>query len=138
MKSIVLLLLIGAGQLVVECAHRENITILLAFDGLRHDFITREHTPTMYRLAHEGVFAPRGILPQVYTTTMGNFVSIATGLFQESHGIIGNTFWDPEWDEYFDYFNYMERHEGQKVTHNESKWYTGRPIWQVSYELCKK
>jgi hypothetical protein len=46
-------------------------------------------------------------------------------------GIIGNTFWDPVWDEYFDYFNYMQTDGTHRFTHSDSKWYTGQPIWQV-------
>jgi predicted AlkP superfamily pyrophosphatase or phosphodiesterase len=44
------------------------------------------HSTPGYNLAVKGVHAPNGIRPQVYTTTMGNYVSLATGLYQESHG----------------------------------------------------
>jgi len=60
------------------------------------------------------------MLPSFPSVTFPNHHTISTGLYPESHGVVGNTFWDEELQEEFFY------------THPNSmdpKWWGGEPIW---------
>lgn len=105
------------------------LLLVLSFDGLRADFLNPELTPNLWALARQGAWAPRGIKPQVVTVTAPNYYSIATGLYQENHGIIGNTFYDPDFKEYYDYWKLEDIDLAKKA--RDGKWYSGEPIWQV-------
>ncbi|RWS19047.1 ectonucleotide pyrophosphatase/phosphodiesterase family member 5-like protein, partial [Leptotrombidium deliense] len=67
------------------------------------------------------VHAPFGLIPAFTTKTFPNFWTIATGLYEESHGMIDNSFLDPNFNESFSLFN-------KKVV-SEAKWWKGEPIW---------
>jgi predicted AlkP superfamily pyrophosphatase or phosphodiesterase len=49
---------------------------------------------------------------------------MATGLYPESHGIVGNTFWDPSMKEEFYY-----THPEQSL---QPKWWGGEPLWATA------
>ena len=95
-------------------------TILLSLDGFRADFLNRGFTPTLEGFISQGV-SPSYMLPSFPSVTFPNHFTIATGLFPESHGIVGNTFWDPHLQEEFVYTN--------KSSSMQSKWWGGEPIW---------
>jgi len=74
----------------------------------------------------EGV-SPKHMLPSFPSVTFPNHYTLVTGLYPESHGIVGNTFWAPDLNEEF--------HTGEGST--EEKWWTGaEPIW-VTAEKAK-
>lgn len=50
-----------------------------------------------------------------------NHFTLATGLYPESHGVVGNTFWDPELQEEFYYTN--------TAVSMQPKWWNGEPFW---------
>ena len=63
--------------------------IVISFDGFRPDYVKPDLTPTLYKLAQEGVFSKH--MKSVFgTKTFPNHMSIATGMYEESHGIIHN------------------------------------------------
>lgn len=99
-------------------------TILISIDGFRHEYLTRSRNgkplaPTLQALATEGVTARNGMQPIMPTKTFPNHWSLVTGLYAESHGIIGNTMYDPNAKQWF-------HHTG-----TDSRWYHGQPIWQT-------
>ncbi|KAG5458481.1 MAG: alkaline-phosphatase-like protein [Olpidium bornovanus] len=55
------------------------------------------------------------------STTFPNHYTIVTGLHPESHGIVGNSFWDPVLN---DSFYYSDPNRSW-----DSKWWGGEPIW---------
>jgi predicted AlkP superfamily pyrophosphatase or phosphodiesterase len=94
-------------------------TILISLDGFRADFLNRGITPRLNAFIVEGV-SPVYMLPSFPSVTFPNHHTISTGLYPESHGVVGNTFWDEELQEEFFY------------THPNSmdpKWWGGEPIW---------
>ena len=95
-------------------------TVLVSLDGFRADFLNRGLTPTLDKFISQGV-SPSYMLPSFPSVTFPNHFTIATGLFPESHGIVGNTFWDPHLREEFVYTN--------KSSSMQSKWWGGEPIW---------
>lgn len=103
-------------------------TILISLDGFRADFLTRGITPTLNRFVAEGV-SPKHMLPSFPSVTFPNHFTLVTGLYPESHGVVGNTFWDPELKEEFYYTD--------PTRSMQPKWWAGgEPIW-VTAEKAK-
>ncbi|CAF4386316.1 unnamed protein product, partial [Rotaria magnacalcarata] len=49
---------------------------------------------TLNRVENEGIKSKNGMQPTFVTMTYPNHISIATGMYQEDHGIIHNRFFD--------------------------------------------
>ncbi len=94
--------------------------VLVSFDGFRADYLDRFDTPSFDRLAARGVRAS-GLVSVFPSLTFPAHYSIATGLYPEAHGVVGNRFYDPVRDDEFDY---REREEAQ-----DGSWWGGEPIW---------
>ena len=94
--------------------------ILISFDGVRHDDLARYDTPGFDRVAAGGAVAD-ALIPVYPSLTFPAHYSVATGLYPERHGIVGNRFHDPLRGE--DY-NYRDTGAVQDGT-----WYGGEPIW---------
>ena len=62
--------------------------------------------------------------------TFPNHYSLVTGLYAESHGIVGNKFFDPDLNDTFYYKN--------STKNGESKWWLGEPIWVTAVKQGKK
>lgn len=95
-------------------------TILISLDGFRADFLQRGITPTLNRFIEEGV-SPLYMMPSFPSVTFPNHYTMVTGLYPEAHGIVGNTFWDPEDEQEFYY-----THPQQSL---QEKWWGGEPVW---------
>lgn len=91
--------------------------ILISLDGFRWDFASKAHTPYLDFLKKTGVTVPyvRSVFP---TVTYPAHYSIVTGLYPESHGIVGNTMYDPD----------LKARFGGATT--DPRWWDGaEPIW---------
>ncbi|EER28758.1 Type I phosphodiesterase / nucleotide pyrophosphatase family protein [Coccidioides posadasii C735 delta SOWgp] len=95
-------------------------TILISLDGFRADFLTRGLTPTLNQFVAEGI-SPRYMLPSFPSVTFPNHFTLVTGLYPESHGVVGNTFWDPKLQEDFYYTD--------PARSMQAKWWNAEPIW---------
>ena len=96
-------------------------TILISLDGFRADFLNRGLTPTLNSFIAEGV-SPRYMLPSFPSVTFPNHYTLVTGLYPESHGIVGNSFWDTDLQEEFYYTD--------PARSMQPKWWAeGEPIW---------
>lgn len=93
--------------------------ILISFDGFRPDYIDPANTPNLYALRTDGVFSKR--MKSAFTTkTYPNHMSITTGLYEESHGVVHNKMFDPLFNQTFNEFN------------TDPKWWFNNksiPIW---------
>ncbi|KAF3918584.1 hypothetical protein AA313_de0201436 [Arthrobotrys entomopaga] len=98
-------------------------TILISLDGFRADFLKRGLSPTLQKFIDNGV-SPAYMHPSFPSVTFPNHWSIVTGLYPESHGIVGNSFWDPELALEFFYTD----PEKSLQTH----WWGGEPIWETA------
>ncbi|XP_032780225.2 ectonucleotide pyrophosphatase/phosphodiesterase family member 3 [Daphnia magna] len=104
--------------------------ILISLDGFRAEYLSRfalentEHrgefaATTIRCLAERGVSSPY-MMPSYPTITFPNHYAIVTGLYPESHGIIGNQFYDPDLRATFSIYT-----DG-----TDPKWWqNGEPIW---------
>ena len=95
-------------------------TILISLDGFRADFLNRGLTPTLNKFIKDGI-SPKYMLPSFPSVTFPNHFTLVTGLYPESHGIVGNTFWDPELEAEFFYTD--------PARSMDPKWWNGEPIW---------
>lgn len=95
-------------------------TLLISLDGFRADFLQRGLTPRLSAFIKEGV-SPKYMLPSFPSVTFPNHYTLATGLYPEAHGIVGNTFWDPELKSEFYYTD--------KTRSLDPKWWGGEPFW---------
>lgn len=92
-RALVLSLLCVA-PLVFAAGQAEHVVVVV-WDGMRPDFITQEHTPTLWKLAHDGVMFENH--HSVYcTSTEVNGTAIATGCQPEHSGIIANSDYFPD------------------------------------------
>ncbi|RFU32419.1 hypothetical protein B7463_g3912, partial [Scytalidium lignicola] len=94
-------------------------TILVSLDGFRADFLNRGLTPRLNAFIKEGV-SPVYMLPSFPSVTFPNHHTIMTGLYPESHGIVGNTFWDSDLQEEF---------ISTDPVAMQPKWWGGEPLW---------
>ncbi|XP_030606550.1 autotaxin isoform X2 [Archocentrus centrarchus] len=95
--------------------------IMLSVDGFRASYMKRGNTviPHIEKLRTCGTHAPY-MRPVYPTKTFPNLYSLATGLFPESHGIVGNSMYDPGFDATF------TLRGREKLNH---RWWGGQPIW---------
>ena len=71
--------------------------VLVVWDGMRPDFINGTNTPTLYELAHRGVFFAHNHAVYV-TSTEVNGTALATGVYPEHSGVIANREFRPAID----------------------------------------
>jgi predicted AlkP superfamily pyrophosphatase or phosphodiesterase len=133
-KRIIFLAVIVAIDLVSACRTTPNTSednstavparnatvVLISIDGYRSDYYDRYPTPTLRRLASEGVRS-EGLIPAFPSKTFPNHYTIVTGLYPAHHGIVGNTIYDPEREAWFRFT------DDDAVT--DPRWWGGEPIW---------
>lgn len=92
--------------------------LVVSLDGFRHDFMEIHSAPILQKLANDGVKA-KSMTASYVTKTFPNHHTIATGLYEESHGIIANRMYDPVLNKSFNHCS----------TPDCGNWYGGEPIW---------
>lgn len=95
-------------------------TILISLDGFRADFLDLGLTPTLNAFIASGI-SPRYMLPSFPSVTFPNHFTFVTGLYPESHGVVGNSFWDPDLEEEFFYTDPLRS--------LQPKWWNAEPLW---------
>ena len=95
------------------------VVVLIGLDGFRWDYLAKYHPPNLSRLAAAGVRAER-MIASFPSLTFPNFYTLATGLRPERHGIVGNSFYDPEFKASFSLGS---------AAASDGKWWGGEPIW---------
>ncbi|OTA99462.1 hypothetical protein M426DRAFT_325119 [Hypoxylon sp. CI-4A] len=100
-------------------------TLIISLDGFRADFLNRGLTPRLNAFIKEGV-SPLYMTPSFPSVTFPNHYTLATGLYPESHGVVGNTFWDPDLESEF-YYTDPDRSL-------DPKWWGGEPFWITAEE----
>ncbi len=95
--------------------------VLVSLDGFAARFLTMGETPTIARLAAEGVYAAAGMIPVFPTKTFPNHYTIVTGLYAEHHGIVANNMYDPELDTTFSL--------SDRDAIRDPRWWGGEPLW---------
>jgi predicted AlkP superfamily pyrophosphatase or phosphodiesterase len=96
-----------------------NYTVIISLDGSRWDYADYYDMPFFDSLATVGVKAR--MEPSFPSSTFPNHYTMATGLVPDHHGLVNNSFWDPETDG-----NYAIN---SKDTRFDPHYYGGEPIW---------
>jgi predicted AlkP superfamily pyrophosphatase or phosphodiesterase len=92
--------------------------ILISLDGFRYDYLDKFGSPTLNRVAKQGVRA-KWMIPAFPTKTFPNHYTIATGLYPANHGIVENSVFD-----FGTVFSMSKRGEVENP-----RWWGGEPIW---------
>ncbi len=99
---------------------REQYVIMLSMDGCRWDYPQLANMPNLESIARQGV-KMESLQPSFPSKTFPNHYSLATGLYPDHHGIVQNTFYDPEMDAYY------QLSDREAVENGD--FYDGEPIW---------
>ncbi len=94
--------------------------VLVSLDGFRWDWMLRQATPALDRIAQNGVRAD-AMIPVYPTLTFPNHYSIATGLYPARHGLVGNRFYSRDRERFYSLRDRRAVEDGA--------WYEGEPIW---------
>ncbi len=116
----VLCLILLAGLLGASCqSKKDHYTVIISLDGSRWDYADYYDMPFFDSLATVGVKAR--MEPSFPSSTFPNHYTMATGLVPDHHGLVNNSFWNP--DTQHDY----------AIRDNEARfdprYYGGEPIW---------
>lgn len=103
-----------------KTAQKKPYLILISLDGFRWDYVEKYQPPNLSAFIKKGVKA-ESLIPSFPTKTFPNHYTIATGLYPEKHGIIGNIFYDYKKDTLFN-----KRSPGMA---KDGSFYGGSPIW---------
>jgi len=104
--------------------------ILISIDAFRWDYLQKFRTPTLQKLAAQGVHATR-LTPCFPSYTFPSHYTLVTGLHPEHHGIVSNTFYDPVLNARFV--------SKSAESAGESRWWDkGEPIWITAEKQGKR
>ncbi|KAH9948891.1 Phosphodiest-domain-containing protein [Amylocystis lapponica] len=101
----------------------KRTALIVSIDGLRADYLDRGLTPHLLEISKKGLRA-KAMKPIFPTLTFPNHWALMTGLYAESHGIVGNNFWDPHSKLTFEYNSI----ESAWI----SSWWLGEPMWETA------
>ena len=97
MRRIILLLfcIVCASAAAIVPAKPERHVVVVVWDGMRPDFVTEQNTPTLWKLAREGVTF-RNHHATYPSATMVNGTAMVTGIYPGKSGIIANYVYRPD------------------------------------------
>jgi predicted AlkP superfamily pyrophosphatase or phosphodiesterase len=111
------------------------VTILVGIDGFRWDYLDRGVTPTLSRLAAEGVRA-RQMRPGFPSSTYPNFYTLVTGKRPDHNGVVANIMEDPDLPgRVFSMANRAEVMDGVWWQEAEPIWVTARRQGRASASI---
>ena len=92
-----LFLIVYSSAAAVVPAKPERHVVVVVWDGMRPDFVTEQNTPTLWKLAREGITFRNhhAVYP---SATMVNGTAIVTGIYPGKSGIIANHVYRPDID----------------------------------------
>ena len=92
-----LFLIVWSSAAAVVPAKPERHVVVVVWDGMRPDFVTEQNTPTLWKLAREGITFRNhhAVYP---SATMVNGTAIVTGIYPGKSGIIANHVYRPDID----------------------------------------
>lgn len=97
--------------------------ILVSFDGFRHDYVEKFDAPNFKAFIAQGVSA-EAMLPSYPSKTFPNHYTLVTGMYPDRHGLVDNSFYDPE-------LNVEYRTSKRDMVENPV-FYGGLPLWQLA------
>jgi predicted AlkP superfamily pyrophosphatase or phosphodiesterase len=92
-----LFLIVCASATAIVPAKPERHVVVIVWDGMRPDFVNEHNTPTLWKLAREGVTF-RNHHAAYPSATMVNGTAMVTGVYPGRSGIIANHVYRPDID----------------------------------------
>jgi predicted AlkP superfamily pyrophosphatase or phosphodiesterase len=92
-------LIVCASAVAIVTAKPERHVVVVVWDGMRPDFVTEQNTPTLSKLARDGVTF-RNHHAAYPSATMVNGTAMVTGVYPGKSGIIANHVYRPDIDPY--------------------------------------
>jgi predicted AlkP superfamily pyrophosphatase or phosphodiesterase len=92
-----LFLIVCSSAAAVVPAKPERHVVVVVWDGMRPDFVSEQNTPTLWKLAREGITFRNhhAVYP---SATMVNGTAMVTGIYPGKSGIIANHVYRPDID----------------------------------------
>lgn len=97
--------------------------ILISFDGFRFDYTKLFGPPNFNSFAKNGTEAV-GLIPSFPSKTFPNHYTLVTGLYPGHHGLVDNSFYDPDRNEYYT----MKMRDRVQ----DPYYYSGTPLWKLA------
>ena len=123
-KALIYLFLLSSIVFITgSCCNKEEsrpYLVILSMDGFRWDYPDSIPTPNLDAIAASGVKAV-SLMSAFPTKTFPNHYTMATGLYPDNHGIVLNSFWDPDSNIYYAIRDREAVENGY--------FYGGEPIW---------
>ncbi len=94
--------------------------ILVSLDGFRWDYVDRFDPPNLLDFIENGVQAA-SLIPAFPSKTFPNHYTIATGMYPDKHGLLGNLYYNYEKQEMYSI--------GNREVVEDGTYYKGTPIW---------
>jgi alkaline phosphatase D len=116
-----LILWLSAGIFANAQPAAKPYVILVSIDGFRYDYAERYQTKNILAVRDNGA-AAASMIPSFPSVTFPNHISIATGLYPEHHGIVGNSFYDPTRDQEY----------SMRTSATDGSWDAGTPMWVLA------
>jgi predicted AlkP superfamily pyrophosphatase or phosphodiesterase len=110
----------GSGGINAPGQTDKPYLVVVSLDGFRWDYPDLHSLPAIDRMIETGFRAER-LRPVFPTLTFPNHYSIATGLYPDRHGLVGNRFPVPELGAWYELSN--------RETVEDGRFYSGEPIW---------
>ena len=108
------------------CAQeREQYVVMISLDGYRYDYTARFQPENISKLIAKGS-AARGMFPSFPSKTFPNHYTLATGMKPENHGLVDNSFYDPEKNQ--------EYQISRRDIVQDGYWYGGTPLWVLAQQ----
>ena len=102
---------------VVNSISNHTVIVVISFDGFRYNYFDKHVSPNLQKLRNSETYADY-MRNAFITKTFTNHHSIATGLYPETHGVLGNSLYDPKYNKVIKY-GYELWHYNEEIV----------PIW---------
>lgn len=106
-----------------EVSQNKPYVILISLDGFRWDYVEKYKPPHLTNFINNGTKA-ESLIPSFPSKTFPNHYTIATGMYPDKHGIIGNLFYNYKKDQTYSI--------GDRKTVEDGTFYGGTPIWVLA------
>ncbi|WDE10613.1 ectonucleotide pyrophosphatase/phosphodiesterase [Thalassomonas haliotis] len=116
-----LVLLAGCSQPKVSYVNPAHPVVLISLDGFRYDYMEKYDAKNLKALARGGVRAT-SMQPSYPSKTFPNHLTLVTGMYPSSHGLVHNDFYDAELDDVYDMGKVKE----------QPLWLWGTPLWTLA------
>ena len=103
--------------------------LIVSFDGFALHYLKSDHhrhvLPNFGKLLQQATFTDsvRSVFP---SETFPNHFSMATGLYPESHGLVSNIFYDPDFDFLYNAMGYGNDSNRELES---DRWWAAEPLW---------